>query len=207
MSLLSRGLKAVGKVAKKVAPVLGLIPGVGTLGAAAIGGLGGLASGGGLKGALQGAVRGGAGGLAGKLAGGIVPGGVGGLINRIVPGGVGGLVTGAVNKLGGAGAAAPAGGGTSGGVGGLIDLAGQGLAMYQGAQDTEQAARLRNEAANTARGAYASMAPVRQAAVGALLAPEPTRQDLSARYANPMNPFAAGRPRALAPVPFAAARG
>lgn len=53
MSWLSSGLKKVGGVAEKVAPYVGLIPGVGTIAGGAIGGLGALAHGDGLKGALK----------------------------------------------------------------------------------------------------------------------------------------------------------
>lgn len=58
------GIKKVGGLAKKAAPFLPLIPGVGTLAAAGIGLGGGLLSGGGLKGAAEGALGGAAGGLA-----------------------------------------------------------------------------------------------------------------------------------------------
>lgn len=66
MSFLGDIFKPIGKVLGGAAKFAGLIPGVGTLGAALLGGLGGLAEGGGLKGALTGAAEGAAGGLLGK---------------------------------------------------------------------------------------------------------------------------------------------
>lgn len=83
------GIKSVGKtiggVAKSVAPVLGVIPGVGTLAAGAIGGLGGLLHGG-PKEALTGALGGVSGGLA-KKALGAIPGLNAGAASTAVTGG------------------------------------------------------------------------------------------------------------------------
>jgi hypothetical protein len=72
---LKKALKGVGKLAQKAAPVIGLVPGVGTLAAAGIGGAGGLLSGGGFEGMLKGAAGGAAGGLLGHT-------GIGGRIGQ-----------------------------------------------------------------------------------------------------------------------------
>lgn len=95
LGFIGGGLKKLGGLAKKAAPFVGMIPGVGTLAAAGLGGLGGLASGG-LKGALQGAAGGALGGLGGGLLGKL--GGVKGLIGgadlgRIAELGLAGLGT------------------------------------------------------------------------------------------------------------------
>lgn len=67
---LKKGVQDIGGVAKKAAPFVSMIPGVGPLAGAGIGALGGaLEEGGGLHSALQGAVGGGAGGLLGKIPG------------------------------------------------------------------------------------------------------------------------------------------
>lgn len=67
---LKKAVKKVAKVGKVVAPILGKIPGIGTVAAGVIGGLSGLIADGNLKGALAGALNGVSGGLSGwtKLA-------------------------------------------------------------------------------------------------------------------------------------------
>lgn len=70
MSWLSNIGHAVGNIGSKVAPLVGMIPGVGTLAATGIGALSGaLKEGGGLKGAIQGGIGGAAGGLINKIPG------------------------------------------------------------------------------------------------------------------------------------------
>ena len=79
MSWLKKGLKGVGKLAVKAAPYVGMLPGVGTVGAAALGGLGGLMSGTSIgRGAAGGALGGLAGGALGKF-GGLIGAGAGAL--------------------------------------------------------------------------------------------------------------------------------
>lgn len=70
MSWLSSIGHTLGSVAKKAAPLVGMIPGVGTLAGGAIGGLGGLlAPGGNIGEALKGGAMGAASGFVGKLPG------------------------------------------------------------------------------------------------------------------------------------------
>lgn len=78
MSWLSSGLHAVGGLAEKAAPFVGMIPGIGTLAGGAIGGLGALAHGDGLGGALKYGAEGAAGGLGGGLLKGATAGAEGG---------------------------------------------------------------------------------------------------------------------------------
>lgn len=75
------GVHAVGKLAEKAAPIVGTIPGVGTIAAGAIGGLGGLAAGDGLKGALKYGAEGALGDIGANLIGKIP--GVSGLVSKI----------------------------------------------------------------------------------------------------------------------------
>jgi hypothetical protein len=65
---IKKGIKKVAKVGKFVAPLLGKIPGIGTVAGGVIGGLSGLIADGNLKGALSGALSGVSGGLS-TLAG------------------------------------------------------------------------------------------------------------------------------------------
>lgn len=71
--------KKIGGVLKKGAGLLGMVPGVGTVGGGILGGLGGLMEGGGLRGMAQGA----AGGASGGLLGGLNFGGGGNILSRI----------------------------------------------------------------------------------------------------------------------------
>lgn len=84
---LKKGVKSIGKIAKKAAPFASFIPGVGPLASAAIGAVGGLASGQGLKGALSGGLGG---YLGGKSIGGLRNLGGGSLSNLITGKGFGG---------------------------------------------------------------------------------------------------------------------
>lgn len=78
MSWLSSGLHAVGGLAEKAAPFVGMIPGIGTLAGGAIGGLGALAHGDGIGGALKYGAEGAAGGIGGGLLKGATAGAEGG---------------------------------------------------------------------------------------------------------------------------------
>jgi hypothetical protein len=75
VSWFSKALHGVGHLAEKAAPYVGLIPGVGTMAGAAIGGLGGLAAGDGLGGALKYGAMGAAGGYGGAALRGLSTGG------------------------------------------------------------------------------------------------------------------------------------
>jgi hypothetical protein len=86
MSWLSSGLRKVGGVAKKAAPLAGLIPGVGTVAGGLIGGLGSLASGDNIGEALKYGAKGAVGGYLGNAAGGL--GGILGGLKRIGGGGL-----------------------------------------------------------------------------------------------------------------------
>lgn len=107
-------VKGLGGLAGKVAPALSFIPGVGTLGGAALGGLGNLLAGKGLGGALRGAAMGAGGGLLKGALGGL--GGLGGIASKLGLGGGGGAGTvggpfGAVFNMANQAAAGQGGGG------------------------------------------------------------------------------------------------
>jgi len=97
---IGKGIKKVGKFARKVSPALAFIPGVGTLAAAGIGAAGGLIGGEGLGGAAKGALGGAAGGLA-KAGLGRIPG-VGNFAGKVGKGlfGIGEAGGGLVGKVG-----------------------------------------------------------------------------------------------------------
>lgn len=121
-------IKGIGKVVGSAAPVLGMIPGVGTIPAAIAGGVGGLASGKGLGGALRGAASGALGGLGG------------GLLEKATGGAAGRGLSGLAGQIGGAlkGTYAPGGqldlGKVLGTVGGVSQMIGQGK-QRRSAQD------------------------------------------------------------------------
>lgn len=71
---MGQAIKTVGNIAQKIAPMASFIPGVGTMAGAALGGLGGLMSGGGFSGAAQGALGGFMGGQAHAQGGGFMSG-------------------------------------------------------------------------------------------------------------------------------------
>lgn len=119
---LKKGIKKLGKLASKAAPILGMVPGVGTLAAAGLGGLGALAAGKGLKGALKSGLMGAAGGLAGQALGGM--------------GGLKGLMSGGLKGLAG----------KFGGMGGLMDLAGNALGGLSAYNQHQNAERIGDEA-------------------------------------------------------------
>jgi hypothetical protein len=75
------GVHAIGGVAEKAAPFVGMIPGVGTIAAAGIGGLGALAHGDGLGGALKYGAEGALGDIGANLLGKIP--GVAGVVSKI----------------------------------------------------------------------------------------------------------------------------
>lgn len=102
-----------------------------------------------------------------------------------------GNVTKAAALLGGGAAAGAAG--SSPTTAGLLNTALGIGSTVQGASDMAAAARNRQAAVDAAQGDYASLAPVRQASVAALLAPRATRPDLTSVYSNSQNPFAVAR--------------
>jgi len=158
--------KTLGKVAKFAAPIVGMIPGVGTIPAAALGGLGGLASGGGLKGMLAGA----AGGAAGGLAGGAL-GKIGGLSK------VGGFL-----KSAGLGPLDVAG------------LALGGIGAVQGAKSQGKANAINADVLKALQAQEAQRAGLRDQLMARLGQPQPGREDLSSLFASE-NPFARAIPR------------
>lgn len=194
----------LGAVLKVAAPILGAtIPGVGLLGAAAIG-AGGTAAGDyasrgrvDLKNAL----------LAGTLsaAGNSILGNGLGSTNAALPG-VPGTTAAATGPAGMGGSAASAAGASSvlGAAGkaksfgdaiskyGPLILAGAGTIDAAGRH--AQADQYRKQALDMAMQDYASRAGARDQAMGRVLAPLPTRPDLSAIYASP-NPYARPVPR------------
>lgn len=128
MSLFSKGLKGLGHLAEKAAPIVGLIPGVGTLAGGAIGGLGALAAGDGLSGALKYGLEGAASGYGGGLMKGA--GGASGVLSHIPGASALGSLAGLGGEAGGyagAGSIADAnvGSGAGGFLGSLEGLAGK----------------------------------------------------------------------------------
>lgn len=110
---IGKAIGGIGKTVAKIAPIAAsFIPGVGPLASAAIGGISGMMSGGGIGGFLSGALGGlgGIGGLGSMLggsiggfmqsAGGILDGALGGLMGG---GGLGGMLSGALGGAGGLG--------------------------------------------------------------------------------------------------------
>lgn len=189
MSLLSSGLKKVGHVAEKAAPFVGLIPGVGTLAGGAIGGLGALAAGDGLKGALKYGAEGALSGYGGsKLLGGKGILGIGGGLKKIGGAiGLGGAPAEAGASSGGglSGIAGLIGSGVSklGGIDGLLGAGGLGYGAYQ----QKQAGDMRDKALKLITDDYATRAPLRQAGLSGML--NETPPDLSQTFAS-QNPFA-----------------
>lgn len=208
-------ISKIGGVAKKAAPFVGMIPGVGPIAAGALGGLGGLVSGG-FGGALKGAAGGAAGGFGGKLlqrllggrgggGGGLTPEQVGirpGSIQEALAGL--GAIPGARSGAGGGGGRGGAGGFLSKLFGGVGDYISQdplralgiglsGLGAYQGAQQQSRANKFREEALGMARERYASTAPFREAVTSRALALDPRsagqRPDLGDVFRNTENPF------------------
>ena len=131
---LKKIVKGVGKVAKKAAPIVVLIPGVGTIPAALLGGVGGLAAGEGLKGALTGAAGGAAGGLAG----------------------------GALRKLGAGKALGGLFGGGAPNLGDLAKLGIAGAGVVQSAQQQGKANKLLDQYAQQEAALQAQRAPLQQ---------------------------------------------
>lgn len=215
MSWLSQGLKKVGGVAKKIAPVVGLIPGVGTVAGAAIGGLGSLASGDSLGEALKSAAIGGLSGYGGStLLGGKGILGIGSGLKKVggalgigggpkLSGSPGDLI-GMASPGGGVPGISPAGLGGGGGgilgslggilggglkkIGGVDGLLGAGALGY-GAYQQKQAGDMREKALKLLSDDYASRAPLRKAGLSGML--NETPPDLSATFSPAMqNPFA-----------------
>lgn len=229
MSWFSNALHGVGHLAEKAAPYAGLIPGVGTLAGAAIGGLGGLAAGDGLGGALKYGALGAAGGYGGAALRGL---GTGAKIAAVG----GSLLRGGVPSAGGA--AAPAGdpsnpmdpgngnylygsdtapGGqagapAAGGIGGYLSSALGGINPLTGAlagaevvnagQLGAKANQYANQAYGSAAGSYAERAGLRKQGIAGMLNPQtPDLTGLTAiRGRNPYAPPPPGVPTAQAPA-------
>jgi hypothetical protein len=188
--------KGIGSVAKTVAPVAGLIPGVGTLAGAALGAGGNLLSGGSFEDILKGGLGGATGGLSGGLGGlsGILGGGGGqpqqqgqglGSLQDILLGGGAGILgsilggggsIGDILKGGGIGAAGgllggdKLGGAESAALSGLAALMLQEQAKQREALEADLNARrgLLTDQLGAAQENFASLAPVREAGMGAL---------------------------------------
>lgn len=193
----------IGKVLKVAAPIAGaLIPGVGMLGAAAIG-AGGNALG---QYAGTGKVNVGQSLLSGGLAAGgnaLLGNGLGSVPGRTVGYTPTSVVEGATGGLDAAKSAAMAGKaamGSGGGLGGILRGAGDlltdygplvagGLGAIGAGKMGSQAEDLRNQAARVAMRDYQQRAPLREAAVTGLTGPRPQREDLSGLYADPSNPY------------------
>lgn len=176
--LLGRGAQNVvrrgAQVVSRAAPVVGLIPGVGTLAAGALGAGGALLGGENIGTALQRGALGAAGGLAGGVLRGA--GGVGGVLGGAgraigsVGGSVGGALGAAGRAIGGVGGALTGAGGTGGGLGSLLQTGLGVLGTVQGAQREGQANRLREQS-------LASLAPS-------------AGPNLASTFADPGNPYA-----------------
>lgn len=205
------GLKKIGKVvggvAKQAAPVISMVPGVGTVAGAAIGGLGSLASGDNLKTAIGYGVKGAMPGMLGKLAG---AGGIAGKAGSIL----GGLKKVGGGSIGGSGALSglpmpSIGKAPRGGVGGIIDSLGGiggiggsilgglkkigvddvlgGASLGYGAYQMKKAGDLRNKSLKMVEDEYRERAPLRKVGLSGLMNEQ--RPDLSQVFAS-QNPFA-----------------
>lgn len=189
MSWLSSGLKKVGHIAEKVAPFAGLIPGVGTLAGAAIGGLGALAAGDGLKGALKYGVEGGLSGLGGsKLLGGKGILGIGDGLKK-----VGGALAhpgdslSSLSKSGIPGLVGQAGGIVNGIKNNVDPLLGS-AALYAGYKKSGQADDYRKQAMDLAMQNWNDRSDLRKVGISGML--NETPPNLSSLFqANQSNPF------------------
>lgn len=195
----------IGKVLKIAAPIAGaLIPGVGTLGAAAIGGVGNAAGQYAATGKIdpKQAVLSGAAAAAGNKA---LGNGLGSTIpkapdtswlagaNQGAAEALGGLPGAASTAAGAAGAAGQAGSSLLG-IGaddlkkwGPLVLGG--LGAIDSASQSAQADKLRSQGLQYATQDYNSRAPVRAAALTGALAPLPQQKDLSQTLVNRANPY------------------
>lgn len=197
MSLLGGALKKIGGVAKKIAPFAGLIPGVGTLAGAAIGGLGSLASGDNIGQALKYGAMGALSGYGGsKLLGGKGLLGVPGALKKVGvgDGSAGGLVKSAGGSLlgigkPGFGALGSLGGALTGGggLGGLVDTGLGAASIAGGISASNRAEDLRKKALALSEGSWNDRANLRKLAIQGLESNTP--QDLSSIFRNDANPF------------------
>lgn len=215
MSWFSKLVRGGGKLLKKAAPFVGMIPGIGTIGAAALGGLGGLASGTSIG-------KGAAGGALGGLAGGALRG-LGGIAGKALGGEGGGLLSnilgGAGNLLGSAGKALGINSPQD-----LLQAAMTGYAGYQGlkaggaaekgmTQSLEDQRALAKRMQEIAEERYAQGAPVRGEALGRIqerISAGPRATPDTSRFADTLNPFRArfgGMPGAGPPPGISAVGG
>lgn len=184
MSWLSSAVHGIGHLAEKAAPIVGLIPGVGTLAGGVIGGLGGLAAGDGLGGALKYGLEGAASGFGGGLLKGA--GGGAQSIASLAGGGAGGAIPDAALSVAGPAiiggpAEAAAGGGLSGALSGLAGKAGgfltgnggkNALGVAQGIDSILQqrtSNQYAKDALNSVEGSYNQRAPLRAQGIQQLL--------------------------------------
>ena len=167
---IGKGLGAIGDIAKKAAPIVGLVPGVGTLAAAGLGAVGG-----GL-GTLNdpGANFG---NFLGNTAGGAAGGALGGLAGGAL-GGIGGL----------------GGGGTLGTIGNIAQIGSAALGTIQGARQQGQANELQRRAIAQAEADFASRQPFRDRLSASFDNPA-QRQDLGDIFGTE-NPFS----RSISPI-------
>lgn len=194
----------IGKVLKIAAPIAGaLIPGVGMLGAAAIG-AGGNALG---QYAGTGKVNIGQAALSGGLAAGgnaLLGNGLGSTAAQ--GGAVGYTPTSVVEGAAGAGSGGAAGLPTALGKGlslnGVLGTLGKAAPLIAGGMGAigagklgSQAEDLRNQAARIALTDYQGRKPFRDAALEGLMGPQPQREDLSGLFSDPSNPYRRPVPR------------
>ena len=171
---IKKGIKGIGKFARKAAPVVGLLPGVGTLAAAGLGFGGGLLGGEGFKGALKGAAAGALGGLVGKIPG------VGGFLG----------------KAGGAFSGDGGGGGFGGflrGVGGFLkdnpSVVMGGISALGNARDATRTQGLENEQLDFARESMVRRRALEDQITSGF-GQAPPSFDFGSTFADPSNPFA-----------------
>ncbi len=196
-SAIGRGVRGIGKIARKAAPFVGLIPGVGTLAAAGLGAAGGLLGGEGFRGALRGAAGGALGGLAGRIPG------VGNLIS-----GAGSAIGGAFsgeNPLarfdrsgqggGGGGGGDDGGGGFGGAIRGIGGFLGRnaptilgGVSALSNARDDTRTRGFEDEQADFARQSMERRRAMEQQIMSGL-GQAPPSFDFSSTFADPSNPF------------------
>lgn len=189
--------KQVGGVVSKAAPYAGLIPGIGSLAAGALGAGGALISGKNLKEiAKAGLVSGGGAYLGGKALGAL-----GSKVPQVLRNGVPSQVTDLISGGGNVASAAPqgimdrlksgAGSLASGAFGALKshpELALAGVAGIQHARDSAATDKLYDQGLGDIRGAYAAKAPLRALALQRLT--DPRLKDLSGVFQPRGNPFA-----------------
>lgn len=191
--VLRKGLGVLGDVAKAGAPLVGFIPGVGTLAGAGLGALGSVASDVGhsrsvnLGGALRSGALGAAGGLVGgALRGAKAAGGIGSVVSRIL-------------SSGNASSLIPA---LASAVPGVASIPGTLRAQGRANELLAAEAELARRRAELAQQAIQQTAPLREAALARLSARLQSPPDYSA-FTDTLNPFARRFAGAGQPAPAA----